>query len=124
MAPMAWACPRRGTSRRYTMAKIVPYRPHWIDVGRAYERFALQATALGICNAFLNQPVEVPSIRSQFCRMARCRRQATRPYRAIRPRTEMGTAPDWSRGDGVLAVAGNARPRRDAENHRALTRRG
>jgi len=39
---------------------------HWVEVGRCYERFALQATALGIRNAFLNQPVEVPSVRSQF----------------------------------------------------------
>ncbi len=39
---------------------------HWVEVGRCYERFALQATALGIRNAFLNQPVEVPSVRSPF----------------------------------------------------------
>jgi hypothetical protein len=39
---------------------------HWIEVGRSYERFALQATALGIRNAFLNQPVEVPPLRAQF----------------------------------------------------------
>lgn len=39
---------------------------HWIEVGRAYERFALQAAALGIRNAFLNQPVEVSSLRPQF----------------------------------------------------------
>ena len=39
---------------------------HWVDVGRCYERFALQATALGIRNAFLNQPVEVRSVRPQF----------------------------------------------------------
>lgn len=39
---------------------------HWIDVGRCYERFALQATALGLCNAFINQPVEVPDLRRQF----------------------------------------------------------
>ena len=38
----------------------------WVDVGRCYERFALQATALGIRNAFLNQPVEVPAVRSPF----------------------------------------------------------
>ena len=31
-----------------------------------YERFALQATALGIKNAFLNQPVEVSAVRPQF----------------------------------------------------------
>lgn len=41
-------------------------KAHWADVGRCYERFALQATALGIRNAFLNQPVEVPSVRPQF----------------------------------------------------------
>lgn len=39
---------------------------HWIEVGRSYERFALQSTALGIRNAFLNQPVEVPALRPQF----------------------------------------------------------
>ena len=41
----------------------------WIDVGRAYERFALQATALGIRNAHLNQPVEVPSLRPQLAHL-------------------------------------------------------
>lgn len=39
---------------------------HWLEAGRCYERFALQATALGIRNAFLNQPVEVAAIRPQF----------------------------------------------------------
>ena len=39
---------------------------NWIEVGRCYERFALQAAALGIRNAFLNQPVEVSSLRPQF----------------------------------------------------------
>jgi hypothetical protein len=41
-------------------------RRHWIEVGRCYERLALQATALGIRTAFLNQPVEVAPLRSQF----------------------------------------------------------
>lgn len=41
-------------------------KAHWLAVGRCYERFALQATALGIRNAFLNQPVEVPTLRTQF----------------------------------------------------------
>lgn len=41
-------------------------KAHWIETGRCYERFALQAAALGIRNAFLNQPVEVGSLRSQF----------------------------------------------------------
>jgi hypothetical protein len=38
----------------------------WIEVGRAYERFALQATALNIRTAFINQPIEVRQLRSQF----------------------------------------------------------
>ena len=41
-------------------------RRNWIDVGRSYERFALQATALGIRTAFLNQPVELTPLRLQF----------------------------------------------------------
>lgn len=39
---------------------------HWVDVGRAYQRFALQATAMNVRNAFLNQPVEVPAVRHEF----------------------------------------------------------
>lgn len=39
---------------------------HWLEVGRCYQRFALQATALGIRNAFLNQPVEASTFRQQF----------------------------------------------------------
>jgi nitroreductase len=39
---------------------------HWIEVGRAFERFALQATALGVRTAHLNQPVEVPALRSEL----------------------------------------------------------
>lgn len=41
-------------------------KAHWVEVGRCYGRFALQATALGIRNAFLNQPVEVSALRPQF----------------------------------------------------------
>ena len=41
---------------------------HWIEAGRCYERFALQATSLGIRNAFLNQPVEEASIRPAFAK--------------------------------------------------------
>lgn len=40
-------------------------KTHWIEAGRCYERFALQATALGIRNAMLNQAVEVPAVRQQ-----------------------------------------------------------
>ena len=41
-------------------------RAHWVETGRCYERFALQATAMGIRNAFLNQAVEVAAVRTQF----------------------------------------------------------
>lgn len=40
--------------------------PNWIESGRAYERFALQATAAGIRNAFINQPIEVRRLRRQL----------------------------------------------------------
>lgn len=38
-------------------------RGHWVEAGRCYERFALQATAMGVRNAFVNQPVEEASLR-------------------------------------------------------------
>jgi hypothetical protein len=41
-------------------------KEHWVETGRCYERFVLQATALGVRTAMLNQPVEVASVRPQF----------------------------------------------------------
>jgi hypothetical protein len=41
-------------------------RAHWVEAGRACQRFALQATALGLKCAFINQPFEVAAIRGQF----------------------------------------------------------
>ncbi|MFN0194759.1 MAG: Acg family FMN-binding oxidoreductase [Aestuariivirga sp.] len=41
-------------------------KAHWIEAGRCYQRFALQATALGIRNALINQPVEVAALRPQL----------------------------------------------------------
>jgi len=43
-----------------------PGPAQWVEVGRCYERFALQSAALGIRNAMLNQPVEVSTLRPQF----------------------------------------------------------
>jgi nitroreductase len=40
--------------------------PHWIEAGRCYQRLALQAAALGLRTAFINQPVEVAELRPQF----------------------------------------------------------
>jgi nitroreductase len=39
---------------------------HWFLAGRACQRFALQATALGLKHAFINQPVEVPGLRPEL----------------------------------------------------------
>jgi hypothetical protein len=39
---------------------------HWVEAGRSYQRFALQATLLGMKHAFLNQPVEVAQFRPQL----------------------------------------------------------
>ncbi len=41
-------------------------REHWVLAGRACQHFALQATALGLKHAFINQPVEVPSLRPEL----------------------------------------------------------
>ncbi len=38
----------------------------WVNAGRAYQRFALLSTALGIRHAFINQPIEVASLRPQL----------------------------------------------------------
>lgn len=39
---------------------------HWVRVGRACQRFALQATLLGLKVAFVNQPVEVARFRPEL----------------------------------------------------------
>lgn len=39
---------------------------HWVTVGRACQRFALQATALDLTCSFLNQPVRVPGLRADL----------------------------------------------------------
>ena len=39
---------------------------HWVAAGRACQRFALQATFLGLKYAFINQPGEVPNLRNEL----------------------------------------------------------
>ena len=41
-------------------------KEHWVRAGRACQRFALQATALGLRHAFVNQPVEVSHLRPEL----------------------------------------------------------
>ncbi len=43
---------------------------HWVRAGRACQRFALQATALGLKLAFINQPVEVAGLRPELAALA------------------------------------------------------
>jgi hypothetical protein len=42
----------------------------WIEAGRAYQRFALVATEMGLKHAFVNQPVEVPRFRPGVAELA------------------------------------------------------
>jgi hypothetical protein len=41
-------------------------RSSWIEAGRVWQRFALQAAALGVRTAFVNQPIEVAGLRGQL----------------------------------------------------------
>ena len=43
-------------------------KAHWIEAGRCFQRIALQATAIGVRTAHLNQPVELASLRPAFAR--------------------------------------------------------
>ena len=44
----------------------LPDKQHWTKAGQACQRFALQATALGLKHAFINQPVEVARLRPEL----------------------------------------------------------
>ena len=68
----------------------------WVHAGRACQRFALLATALGLKHAFLNQPVEVAALRSDLAALLvmpgrrpdlvmRFGRAAAMPFSARRP---------------------------------------
>jgi hypothetical protein len=62
-------------------------KDHWVRVGRSFQRLALQATALGIRHAHINQPVEEPQLRAQLAGWLGA--PATRPDLVIR----LGYAP-------------------------------
>lgn len=72
----------------------------WIQAGRACQRFALQATALSLKHAFLNQPVEVAALRPDLAELLgmpgrrpdlvmRFGRAAAKPFSARRPIDEV-----------------------------------
>jgi nitroreductase len=75
-------------------------KEHWVLAGRACQRFALQATALGLKHAFVNQPVEVPGLRPELAALVgmpgrrpdivmRFGYGATMPYSPRRPVAEV-----------------------------------
>ena len=43
---------------------------HWFEAGRSYQRFALEATQLGLKHSFVNQPVEVPAFHANLLKAA------------------------------------------------------
>lgn len=46
----------RSSSAIAVLISDIDDKPHWIEAGRCYERLALQATALDLSTAFINQP--------------------------------------------------------------------
>lgn len=56
----------RSSAAAVVIASETDDRSAWVRAGQVYERLALQTTALGIKSAFLNQPIEVTALRSQF----------------------------------------------------------
>jgi hypothetical protein len=56
----------RSSSAAVVIASETEDKSSWVRTGQVYERLALQTTALGIKSAFLNQPIEVNELRSQF----------------------------------------------------------
>lgn len=56
----------RSSSAGVVIASETEDKTAWVRTGQVYERLALQLTALGIKSAFLNQPIEVSDLRSQF----------------------------------------------------------
>ena len=56
----------RSSSAIAVLVSDVDDKPHWIEAGRCYERLALQAAALNLRTAFINQPVEVAPLRKTF----------------------------------------------------------
>jgi hypothetical protein len=73
---VAWGTPQqqadldakkmRSSSGAVVIASAHDDRASWVRTGQVYERLALQMTALNIKSAFLNQPIEVTALRSQF----------------------------------------------------------
>ena len=56
----------RSSSGAIVIASTTDDKTTWVRTGQVYERLALTMTSLDIKSAFLNQPIEVAELRSQF----------------------------------------------------------
>ncbi|CAG1014722.1 partial Putative NAD(P)H nitroreductase, partial [Anaerolineales bacterium] len=56
----------RSSSGAVVIASEADDKSAWVRTGQVYERMALTMTSLNIKSAFLNQPIEMTKIRSQF----------------------------------------------------------
>jgi hypothetical protein len=56
----------RSSPGAVVIASAADGKTAWVRTGQVYERLALKMTSLNIKSAFLNQPIEVAEIRSQF----------------------------------------------------------
>ena len=56
----------RSSAGALVIASDAEDKTSWVRTGQVYERMALQLTSIGIRSAFLNQPIEVKEVRSQF----------------------------------------------------------
>lgn len=56
----------RSSSGAVLVASATDDKSGWVRSGQVYERLALKMTALNVQSAFLNQPIEVASLRRQF----------------------------------------------------------
>ena len=56
----------RSSPGAVVVASEVDDKAAWVRAGQVYERLALKMTLLNIKSAFLNQPIEIASVRGQF----------------------------------------------------------
>ncbi len=81
----------RSSSGIAVIAAETDDRQGWVAAGRAFQRFALQATAMGLKLSLLNNPIEVAALRPQFA--AAIGLGARRPDMVVR----FGRGPDLPR---------------------------
>jgi hypothetical protein len=74
---------------------------HWVKIGRSFQRFALQATTLDIRTAHINQPVDVPAVRTQFADWLGMSGRRPDPWQPVRAKTGPAhvTTPSARSGD-------------------------